>query len=951
MPVTISSSTPRRSTPRRGGSTPAALWRATLDPVPESADACGDSAVANLFGGAIVEESTATAVAVAVEGVSDTTNAAPPANDDASSAYESCSDGPGLGTPQPPVPRQEAMASPVIRTLPHIRILEGLQELGYDTDGLPAPEQEEELDPVEEEPTLADLEDISPSAEDETPRFIPIPAANLSKMTVAALKRELNIRCVPFKPTLKKGELQERLQQALDQGLLVSVFGDLSKKKKPGKRTEPNDMAGFAPGAFWAPLVPNPIPVTEPVNTFANARAPTVPVEEALAVSEKHNFDATFDRPLFNGRRKVPVMDANGVPKLDREGNQVLETKIRLDIGPRRDFQLKHKLTKYSDPVEFAEAFFPMHENPYGPSKLSQSLLTSYTNLKAGIANAGDLGGVYSTFQPFTVKEIRQHLGVYLWHGLAPSPRLEMKFRTATEDPLHGNDFIFKHMGANATMRNKHFRAFLAFQDPRATIPVDRKKDPLFKVSSIVKWINFIGPTSVDLGERLSIDEQTMGFQGRHADKLRISYKTEGDGFQCEAMSQDGFTYVVYFRNVTAPRNYLIKGLSPLHSRCLWMMDFLRDKGHRIHMDNLYLSAKFAKACFNHPMQVLIAGVTRKSGRGLPACVLQEEQKNKRLQLAARGTVKAAVLKGDKDCVDLVACSFYDTKPVHIISMVCEDIKWIEKYRMVYDPDQAKMVGMNFLRLNLNDDYNNDMGHVDVADQLRGNYRMDRWIRQYKWWWSIWIWGFGVLLVNAYIFYQRVMEESGVDKKDRLSHYEFRRRIALAWVQKDEPSIKQRRKANLPTPASIAGKRKATPPTSARATRRKTIDHSTPESIIAVDAQAKEASIKKGKSSAVTDQSLTSTTGPFAKRLDSDANVRHWMAVVPNRPKCALHRWACGNEMSHRLNVFSCTFCMVNLCVDCFCIFHSEPGDQMVANKKQFAEHFDKKRAANKTPA
>jgi hypothetical protein len=372
-------------------------------------------------------------------------------------------------------------------------------------------------------------------------------------------------------------------------------------------------------------------------------------------------------------------------------------------------------------------------------------------------------------------------------------------------------------------------------------------------------------------------------------------------------------------------------------------------------MDNLYLSAKFAKACLNHPMKVLISGVTRKSGRGLPACVIQEEAKTKRLQLAARGTVKAAVLRGDKDCVDLVACSFYDTKPVHIITNIAKLIEWMEKYRLVYDPEQAKMVGVNFLRLNVNDDYNNDMGHVDVADQLRGNYRMDRWIRQYKWWWSIWIWGFGVLLVNAYVFYVKVMEENGIPKKDRLTHLEFRQQIAIAWCSNNEPSLKQRRRANLPIHSASAGKRKAPPnPTPPRATtRRKTMQNQsvedTPESIVAVAKATLDASDKKGRAAAISDTSLTALNGPYARRLEFNGYCQHWMTEVPNRPKCALHRWACGNDCSYRYNVFSCTFCMVNLCVDCFRIFHSEPGETMVAKKKSFAASFNEKRLAKKS--
>ena len=36
------------------------------------------------------------------------------------------------------------------------------------------------------------------------------------------------------------------------------------------------------------------------------------------------------------------------------------------------------------------------------------------------------------------------------------------------------------------------------------------------------------------LGRDISGDEQMIGVQGRHADKLCITYKVEGDGFQCD---------------------------------------------------------------------------------------------------------------------------------------------------------------------------------------------------------------------------------------------------------------------------------------------------------------------------------------------------------------------------------------------------------------------------------
>jgi hypothetical protein len=122
--------------------------------------------------------------------------------------------------------------------------------------------------------------------------------------------------------------------------------------------------------------------------------------------------------------------------------------------------------------------------------------------------------------------------------------------------------------------------------------------------------------------------------------------------------------------------------------------------------------------------QVLIEGVGRKSGRGVPLHVIQEEVK-KQHEATTRGTVKAAVLKGDPDCPDLVAVSVYDTKPVHFISMVTDCIKWVTKSRKVWNKALGAMEAIEFLRLNVNDNYNGEMNDVDNADHLRTIYRFD----------------------------------------------------------------------------------------------------------------------------------------------------------------------------------------------------------------------------------
>ena len=51
---------------------------------------------------------------------------------------------------------------------------------------------------------------------------------------------------------------------------------------------------------------------------------------------------------------------------------------------------------------------------------------------------------------------------------------------------------------------------------------------------------------------------------------------------------------------------------------------------------------------------------------------------------------------------------------------------------MVYNVDDGKVEALKSLRLNQIDKYSNGMNDVDVADKLRGVYRLDRWVRNRK---------------------------------------------------------------------------------------------------------------------------------------------------------------------------------------------------------------------------
>ena len=92
--------------------------------------------------------------------------------------------------------------------------------------------------------------------------------------------------------------------------------------------------------------------------------------------------------------------------------------------------------------------------------------------------------------------------------------------------------------------------------------------------------------------------------------------------------------------------------------------------------------------------------------------------KSKKKQDEVRGEVKVAVTKGGATCTYVLACSLYDTNPVHIISTMADNVKWNTIKKKVYSKIEKKTVDMTFHRINVIHMYNFGMGSVDVADQL-----------------------------------------------------------------------------------------------------------------------------------------------------------------------------------------------------------------------------------------
>ena len=108
-------------------------------------------------------------------------------------------------------------------------------------------------------------------------------------------------------------------------------------------------------------------------------------------------------------------------------------------------------------------------------------------------------------------------------------------------------------------------------------------------------------------------------------------------------------------------------------------------------------------------------------------------------------------MKGDATCSDVLVCSIYDTKPVHIVSTVAENFMWTLTKKKLYNKIEKNTVDMTFHSLNVIHMYNIWMGSVDDEYIMSLQYRPGNSMSYRNWWWSIFLWGLGGAVTNEYL--------------------------------------------------------------------------------------------------------------------------------------------------------------------------------------------------------
>ena len=198
-------------------------------------------------------------------------------------------------------------------------------------------------------------------------------------------------------------------------------------------------------------------------------------------------------------------------------------------------------------------------------------------------------------------------------------------------------------------------------------------------------------------------------------------------------------------------------------------------------MDNLYTSWKFGEMLAAR--QCLFGGTClNETWRGVHDAVVQKAVTKAAALEKAKGTLLASVrAQGMPQQCEVICTSYYDDAPFLMMSNIVDCVAVIEIHRKCYSTATQKHFWVIVKRLSLADLYNHNMNSVDIADQLRMWYRPDGlWIRQYKWWWNIFLWCMGQAVINGYLVYKAVCEE---EKQKPMSHLDFHVAVATAWCK------------------------------------------------------------------------------------------------------------------------------------------------------------------------
>jgi len=409
-------------------------------------------------------------------------------------------------------------------------------------------------------------------------------------------------------------------------------------------------------------------------------------------------------------------------------------------------------------------------------SQQQLEILTKHTNMYASIHDAG----LRDTRHPFvrkwyptTVPELRIFLAILIHLGLlgGASPRIFWR-------PVGG--VVREPMSRMRYIRFQQLKRYLHISEPsKASIPAQewwKKLEPLN--SSLRKCSKncFLPSTNV------AIDEMMIRFQGRSAHTIKMPNKPISLGYKVLALCDAGYTFdwELTSRITSFASSKQIKKpypLSPTSSAVLQMLTTLPYRTHffTAYMDNYFSNIRLFARLLDFGIGA--CGTVRCSSKDFPPCLNVNKDKaasilqwNFATGVIVREVVDSAKKpKGSQPpepnrwgIPPVMAFLSQDNNTVHLLSTVHDlekSTSWVEKLRRkpretstnaaaarkpFSDREHRKLLSIP----KIDNDYNQYMGSVDIADQLRSYFSTQR--VAHRNWQPFFYWLLDTAIINSY---------------------------------------------------------------------------------------------------------------------------------------------------------------------------------------------------------
>jgi hypothetical protein len=377
--------------------------------------------------------------------------------------------------------------------------------------------------------------------------------------------------------------------------------------------------------------------------------------------------------------------------------------------------------------------------------------LQKWTNAKAryevscheAAGDQGDLPPKLKKWTECTEEEIRKLLGMMLYMGLNPLPRLRMYWST---DPLFYRPYFHQ---PHSLSRNR-FQALLSFLRCYDAENMDAA-DELHKIRPFLEIVQTACSSVYTPECEVSVDETLVMYRGRVAIRQYITSKKAKYGLKmyCLTEASSGYLYKFLIHSSAAQHAHFADGLdcgqlSMSEKTVVELMRDLLGHGRHVFCDNWFGSARLAQ--FLLERRTLLTCTVRKD-RGPPKELQAQPTPTPGHKFMRKGCILAVKVSDRKtSCAKTVY--LLDTK----LTAGCAQKTRIGKQGTEQHFRQVASVAA----------YNKGMGGVDRLDAALSPYSSNR--RTYKWTHKLLFHFLLVLVHNSFV----VQSKAGGEKTDFL---------------------------------------------------------------------------------------------------------------------------------------------------------------------------------------